>query len=130
MATRTTIGGIGGDRVAGSGRELVDRIGELMSASDVDALVDMYDTDARVVLYHRVASGHDEIRELLASSLASYGLYKVLSVDQFQHTGDLVMWDATVETTAGPLLTTHVVVLNHDGLIDYHVPSVRGYWGW
>ena len=112
-----------------SGRKLAERMGELMSVGDMDALVEMYAADAAIVLYSRVASGHDQIRELLTKSLASHGEYVIVSIDQFRDTGDLVMWDATVETSAGLLLTTHIVVLGADGLIRHHVPGIRGYWG-
>ena len=112
-----------------SGRTLVDRMGALMSTGDVDALTGMYSSDAEVVLYHRVAVGREEIREMLTISLASHGLYKVLSVDQFQNAGDIVMWDATVETDVGFLETTHIVILDDDGLIRRHIPRIRGYWG-
>jgi ketosteroid isomerase-like protein len=111
------------------GRELVDRIDELMSKGDVDALVDLYAEEAEVVLYHRVAVGRNEIRQLLATSLASHGFYRVISVDQFQDTGDIVMWDATVEREEGILETTHIVVLDVDGRIRRHIPRIRGYWG-
>jgi ketosteroid isomerase-like protein len=104
-------------------------MGELMSRGDVDALATMYAADAEVVLYHRVAVGRDEIRELLATSLASHGLYRVISVDQFRDTGDIVMWDATVERHEGILETTHIVILDDDGLIRRHIPRIRGYWG-
>jgi phosphopantothenate synthetase len=112
-----------------SGREMVDRLHELMSRGDVDALSDMYAADAEVVLYHRVAVGHQEIRELLANSLASHGLYRVISVDQSQDTEDIVMWDATVERQEGILETTHIVILDERGLIRRHIPRIRGYWG-
>ena len=62
-------------------------------------------------------------------SLASHGLYRVISVDQFQDTGDIVMWDATVERDEGILETTHIVILGDDGLILRHIPRIRGYWG-
>jgi len=111
------------------GRGFVTRVGELMSVGDVGALGDLYSADAQVVLYHRVASGRDEIRELLANSLASHGFYKVLSVDQFQDAGDLIMWDASVETVLGIMETSHIMVLDDDGFIRHHVPRIRGYWG-
>jgi hypothetical protein len=111
------------------GQDLVDRFGKLMSDGNLDALADLYATDAKIVLFYRVASGRDGIRALLASSLASYGRYRVISVDQFQEADDIVMWDATVETETGPLQTTHVVVLDDDGLIRRHLPGIRGYWG-
>ena len=104
-------------------------MGDLMSTGDVEALVGMYAPNAEVVLYHRVAEGHDEIRRLLASSLAVHGLYKVISVDQFQDTGDIVMWDSTVEREEGILETTHIIILDNDGLIRRHIPRIRGYWG-
>jgi hypothetical protein len=112
-----------------SGRDLVARINELMSEKDVEALGDLYAADAQMVLYYRVASGRDEIRRLLASSLESHGVYDVISVDQFQDTGDIVMWDATVERDAGILEATHILILGADGLIRRHIPRIRGYWG-
>ena len=115
--------------MAGSGRGLVDRFGELASVGDVDALAGLYATDAKVVLFYRVASGREQIRQLLASRLAAHGRYDVISVDQFQDAGDLVMWDVTVETEIGPLQATHVMILDAEGLIQYHVPNIRSYWG-
>ena len=104
-------------------------MGGLMSRGDVDTLANMYAADAEVVVYHRVAVGRDEIRELLSTSLAAHGLYRVISVDQFQDTGDIVMWDATVERDEGILETTHIVILDDVGLIRRHIPRIRGYWG-
>lgn len=115
--------------MASSGHELVDRMGDLMSTGDVSALVEMYAPDAETVLYHRVAVGRDEIRDLLATSLGSHGLYNVVSIDQYQDTGDIVMWDATVEREEGVQETTHIVILDDDGLIRRHIPRIRGYWG-
>ena len=112
-----------------SGAELVDRFGKLMADGDTTTLADMYSADAKIVLYYGVASGRAEVEQMLAASLRSHGRYDVLSIDQFQHDGDVVMWDATVETETGPLQTTHVVVLDDDGRIRRHVPGIRGYWG-
>ncbi len=112
-----------------SGPELVDRFGKLMADGDTATLAHMYSPDAKIVLFYGVASGRTEIEQMLAGSLRSHGRYDVLSIDQFQHDGDVVMWDATVETDTGPLQTTHVVVLDDDGRIRRHVPGIRGYWG-
>lgn len=111
------------------GRELVDHFGKLMAAGDINSLVEMYSDDAMVVLYYGSASGRHEIEQLVAGSLRTHGRYDVLSIDQFQQAGDIVMWDATVETDAGPLQTTHVVMLDDQGLIRRHMPRIRGYWG-
>ena len=118
-----------GEDMAATGRDLFDRFGKLMADGDVAALTALYAADAKVVLFYRVASGRREIRELLETRLAAHGRYDVMSVDQFQDAGDLVMWDATVETDTGPMQTTHVVILNDEGLIQHHVPSIRSYWG-
>ncbi len=115
--------------MAEKGRSLVDRFGELMSEGDADALAELYAADAKLVLFNRVMSGRQEIREFLVRRLASYGDYHVVSVDQFQDAGDVVIWEATVEVEIGFLQTTHVVVLNSEGLIQHHVPGIRGYWG-
>lgn len=111
------------------GRELVDRFGKLMSDGDLDGLAAMYAPTAKVVLFYAVATGRNEIRDLLARSLASHGQYRVMSVDRFQDAGDVVLWDATVETALGPLQTTHVALLDDDGLILRQIPGIRGYWG-
>ena len=112
-----------------SGRGLIEQFGELMAAGDTAALARMYAPDAKIVLFYDVASGHDEVEEMLAGSLRTHGRYDVISIDQYQHAGDVVMWDATVITETGPLQTTHVVVLGEDGLIRRHIPGIRGYWG-
>ena len=112
-----------------SGRELVDRFGKLMGDGDTAALANMYAPDAMVVLFYRMASGRHEIEQLLAGSLRSHGRYDVMSIDQYQHAGDVMMWDATVETDLGLLQTTHVVMLDDEGLIRRHIPGIRGYWG-
>ena len=118
-----------GDRVVLSGQDLMGRMGKLMEANDIDGLVELYASDAKVVRHSRVAVGHSEIHDALTTSLATHGHYAVMAVDQFTDSGDLVMWYARVETDAGILLTTHVVVLDADGLIRYNIPSIRGYWG-
>lgn len=112
-----------------SGRKLADRFGAAMEQGDLDALGAMYADDAMVVTYSRLAVGADQIRDLHSKSLASHGQYKVLSIDQFREAGDLVMWDSTVETAVGLLQTTHLMMLNPEGLIRHHVPGIRGYWG-
>ena len=110
-------------------RDLVDRYGELMSEGDVDALAELYAADAKLVLFNRGMSGRQEIRQFLARRLESHGGYRVVSMDQFQDAGDVVIWEATVEVEIGFLQTTHVVILNDEGLIQRHIPGIRGYWG-
>lgn len=115
--------------MAETARDLVDRYGELMSEGDVDALAELYAADAKLVLFNRVMSGKQEIRQFLARRLDSHGGYHVVSVDQFQDAGDVVIWEANVEVEIGFLQTTHVIVLNSEGLIQHHIPGIRGYWG-
>ncbi|MCP5027256.1 MAG: nuclear transport factor 2 family protein [Actinomycetia bacterium] len=100
-----------------------------MERGDLHALTEMYSSDAQVVSHSRSAVGRDQIGAMHKRSLENHGRYEVFSIDQFSSAGDLIMWDATVQTEAGLLQTTHVVVLDRDGLIQYHVPGVRGYWG-
>jgi len=115
--------------MAESGREVVDRLGNAMEVGDLDALIAMYSSRAIIVSYSRVSEGHAEIRDLCRVTLATHGHYEVMSVDQFREVRDLVMWDATVQTEAGLLQTTHVILLDAAGLIHHHVPGIRGYWG-
>jgi len=111
------------------GQALAERFGLVMAAGDVDAVVDMYTDGARVVSYSGVARGHDQIRDLYRTSLAFHGTYDVVSIDQLRDADDLVMWDATVQTRAGLLLATQIMLLDASGKILHHVPGIRGYWG-
>lgn len=112
-----------------TGRELVDRFGRLMAEGDLTGLGELYSEDAQVVMFSHITRGRAEIVALLDKTLQGHGAYDVVSIDQFRDSGDVVMWDATVETKLGMLQTTHVVVRNESGTIIYHVPGIRGYWG-
>jgi SnoaL-like domain len=113
----------------GSENQLVEQFGHVMAGGNLDAIVDMYADDARVVSYSDIARGHDQIRDLYRTSLAFHGTYEVVSIDQLRDADDLVMWDATVQTRAGLLLTTQIMLLDPSGKILHHVPGIRGYWG-
>ena len=40
-----------------------------------------------------------------------------------------MIWDALVSTDEGMLMTYDVVILDDEGRITRHVPTIRGYWG-
>ena len=46
-----------------------------------------------------------------------------------RHEHDVVLWDAMVTTDAGKLLTYDVAIVDDEGAIVRHVPTIRGYWG-
>ena len=100
-----------------------------MSAHDLSGLGELYGDEAEVVMFSSVVTGRAEIVALLDVTLQRHGAYNIVSVDQFRDSGDVVMWDATVETQIGMLQTTHVMVRNDSGAIVYHLPGIRGYWG-
>ena len=97
--------------------------------ADLTALVELYAEDAEVVRYDGSAKGRDEIRSFFESWLARYGSFSLVSVDNVRQVDDVALWDATVDTQLGVLLTYDVAILEADALIRRHVPSVRGYWG-
>ena len=115
--------------MTGPGRALVDEFGSAMATGDVDRLVSLYAPTAQVLSFRTAAVGRDEIRSRYERTLANHGHYLVRSVDQFRDAGALVMWDSTVDTEPGILQTSHVVTLDDDGRIVFHVPQIRGYWG-
>lgn len=97
--------------------------------SDLAGLVDLYAEDGEVVRYDGAAKGREEIWSFFETWLARYGSFSLVSVDYVRHVDDVALWDATVDTQLGVLLTYDVAILDPDGLIRRHVPSVRGYWG-
>jgi hypothetical protein len=113
----------------GNGRSLAEQFGRVMAGGEIDSIVDMYASEARVISYSGIAEGHEQIRDLYRASLGFHSTYEVLTIDQFCDAVDLVMWDATVQTRAGLLQTTQIMYLDADGKIVHHVPGIRGYWG-
>ena len=102
---------------------------QLLAAGDVDSLVDQYSEDAKIVRFLGVANGKDEIRAYLVGLLAAHRSYEAVSLDQVQGTGDSIIWEATVNTAAGPLQIYDVFVFSDDGKITHQFPGVQGYWG-
>lgn len=102
---------------------------KLMGSGDVDALVEYYAADAEVVRFLGVARGRDEIRAYLIGLLGAHQGYELVSLDQFQQSGESLMWEATVNTAAGPLQVYDVLVFNEEGKILRQFPGLQGYWG-
>jgi len=112
-----------------SGNEFFQRRVAALSAGDVDSLVADYADDAEVVRFVGVARGPDEIRAYLVGFLAAHRRFDLISLDQFRETDESVMWEATVETAAGPLQVYEVLVFNDEGKIWREFPGSQGYWG-
>ena len=100
-----------------------------MSNGDTEALLAMFANDAEVVRFPGIARGKDEIRAYLVGLLSAHGRYQMVSLDQVQEGSDSVIWEATVETKAGPLQSYGVMTLDADGKIVRHFPGIQGYWG-
>jgi hypothetical protein len=94
-------------------------------ASDVVAL---YAADAHIIRYEGVARERDieSFVDLLVQSRRGGSLH---SIDSLVVTEDTISWDATIETSEGPIQTSDVFVVSPDGLISRHVPRLLGYWG-
>lgn len=102
---------------------------QALSARDLSALVQLYSDDAEVIRYDGSAKGHDQIRKFFESWINRWGHFSLKTIDDMRVVDDLALWDATVDTQLGVLLTYDVVILDADGRIHRHVPSVRGFWG-
>ena len=111
------------------GQELIDRYYATMAAGDVEALAELYSSDALVIRFDGTSTGIVEILEFLSKLHAEYGQYESHSLDQVTESGDVLMWDALVTTSNGVLQVTEVLVLDDDGKIRRHIPGFRGYWG-
>ncbi len=109
--------------------EVVDEFTKALAGRDVDRAVKLYAADAVVVRYEGVAVGTEQVRAFLVGFLSTYERFELVSLDQLQRSDDTIVWDASIETGAGVLLTTNVFLLDGDGRISRHVPLVRGYWG-
>lgn len=108
---------------------LVEDYYRLLGAGDIAGLAALYGTDAEIVRYDGVARTPEEIAGFFKLYLVKHGGLSLRSVDQLTHAGDVLMWDALVDTDNGVLQTVDVVVLGSDGTISRHIPGVRGYWG-
>lgn len=112
-----------------NGKEFFERRVAALSAGDVDSLVADYADDAEVVRFTGVARGPDEIRAYLVGLLSAHRRFDLISLDQFQETDESLMWEATVDTAAGPLQVYEVLVFNNEGNIWREFPGLHGYWG-
>ncbi len=102
---------------------------ELLGQWDVDGLLELYADDAEVMRFRGTARGHAAIREYLVDHVASYRTFEVVSLDQFAEAPGAVMWEATIDTDAGPVQMYDVVVLDTAGKIVREFPGLHGFWG-
>ncbi len=108
---------------------MIDGFYRCMAGDDTAGLIDLYAPDALVIRFNGTSSGAAEIADFFADERRQHGEYKLRSVDQVIQSGDVLMWDALVDTSQGILETTEVLVLDGAGKIRRHVPGIRGYWG-
>jgi hypothetical protein len=111
------------------GRELIDRYYTTMAAGNVEALAELYSSDALVIRFDGTLTGMSEILEFFSKKYAEHGQYELYSLDQVTESGDVLMWDALVTTVKGVAQFTEVLVLDENGKIRRHIPGFRGYWG-
>ena len=111
------------------GTDLINRFYAALAANDIPALVELYSPDARVIRFNSTSKGAAEIADHFAEMRAEHEPYILQSLDQMTTSGDVVMWDALVNTSKGVLETVEVLVLDADGKIRRHVPGLLGYWG-
>ena len=108
---------------------IIDRFYELLKVHDAQTLAMLYASDAEIIRYDGVASGRREIEVYYRGYLAGRPGLALHKIDKIRDHGDVLMWDALVDSDVGVLQTIDVVILNDDGLILTHIPGFRGYWG-
>jgi hypothetical protein len=115
--------------MARSSREFVEHILKLRGERQVSELVALYAADAAIVRYEGVARGTEELRAFTTGFLSAHGRFDLVTIDALTECEDVILFDATVETSVGLLQITEVIVLDEHGSIRRHVPGLRGYWG-
>lgn len=108
---------------------IIDRLYELLAAGDVERLAMLYSADGEIIRYDSIASTRSEIEAYYRDFLARHPGSKLRHIDKVRQAGDVLMWDALVDTDAGIRQTVDVVILDDEGLIRRHIPGFRGYWG-
>jgi hypothetical protein len=108
---------------------IIDRLYELIKAGDIDRLAMLYSSEGEIVRYDGVASSPPEIRQYYRAYLGNRPGLRLRAIDKLLTTGNLVMWDALLDSDDGILQTIDVVILDDEGLIHRHIPGFRGYWG-
>jgi hypothetical protein len=108
---------------------IIDRFYELIQANDAERLAMLYAPTAEIIRYDGVASGRREIEVYYRGYLAGRPGMALRQLDKIRDSGDVLMWDALVDSDYGVMQTIEVVILDEDGLILNHIPGFRGYWG-
>lgn len=108
---------------------IIDRLYELLSAGDVERLAMLYASDGEIIRYDGVASTRSGIEGYYRDHIRRHPGSKLRQLDKVRQAGDVLMWDALVDTDAGLRQTIDVVILDDEGLIRRHIPGFRGYWG-
>ena len=117
------------DRAMPTGHEFIDRYYALLHAGDIDGVVALYGPGAEIVRYDGIAASPDAIAGYFRTFLGAHPGFALRSVDQVRDAGDVLMWDALVDTDNGVIQTVHVMVLDDEGRVRRHIPGLRGYWG-
>ena len=110
-------------------RLVVEKLHAALGAKDLDAIVSLYADDAELIRYDGAATGRESIREFYDRYLANHGAYDLDRIVEFRAFDDVMLWDAMISADEGMLMTYDVAILDDDGLIERHVPTIRGYWG-
>jgi len=110
-------------------RQIVERLHAALATSDLDTVASVYASESELVRYDGAAIGPEQIREFYERYLANHGTYELDQIVEFRCFDDVVLWDAIVSVDEGMLMTYDVAILDDDGLISRHVPTIRGYWG-
>ena len=108
---------------------IIDRFYELIKAHDAERLAMLYAPNAEIIRYDGVASGQREIEVYYRGYLAGHSGMVLRQLDKIRDSGDVLMWDALVDSDHGVMQTIDVVILDDDGRILTHIPGFRGYWG-
>ncbi len=93
---------------------------------DVEGLLaNDYHDDAELVAGEFAAKGRDALRQVFQGYLQMIGDFEVTTTEKFMETEDVILLEATMETTRAGTRKVYDVFVMKDGKISYHITGLR-----
>jgi hypothetical protein len=110
-----------------AGRAFYDRQVSFLEAGNVEGLIhSQYAPDAELVGYDLCVKGTEALITHFTGYLAHLGRIKLISTDKFMETEDAIMFEATIQVTAGIARVYDSFVLKN-GKAIYHFTGMLGF---
>lgn len=108
------------------GKQFYLRQVENLLAGDADRLVELnYEDDALLTSPDFIVRGKDALKAHFHRYLEHVRIERVLSTDKFAETESTVLFEATIQSSAGVAAVYDAFVLSPAGKIKYHFTGVK-----